>query len=51
MIVSHVKLAIAFPETAPQWASDKWAKGLKDNAEHIKESLDLRFPDEDSFQL
>jgi len=51
MIVSHVKLAVASPENAPQWATDRWADALKGNADHIKESIQMRFPDDEQFQL
>lgn len=50
-IVSHVVLAVAYPEKAPDWATERWAEWLKANAEHIKESIQLRFPDDEQFQL
>lgn len=50
-IVSHVVLAVAFPETAPDWVTERWAERLKANAERIQEGITQRLPDDEQFQL
>ena len=50
-IVSHVELAVAFPEEATQETIDRWAERLKENADRIKEGIESRIPDDEHFQL